>query len=375
MKRLGIIVLFDVNGKIDFYLKYLVSSIQNLFHKIVFVINGFIQEEDYHELINFTQFIFIRENKGFDAEAYKDAFCKYIPQQEWIDYDEILLMNDTFYGPFYPLSDIWNMLDQVKADFWGITRHPQGRYADGREMPAHIQGYFLVIRKKLLQSRAFLTFWEEMPTLDSVQDAINGFEIRFTVFFEGCGFRGKALMDLGRGSSRVEYNKNPYLNYNLWLIRDKRVPFLKKKSLCFQLPGYKETLDAIEYIERETLYDTSMIWKNILRLSKENQFQSTFNYSKLEDFYYNHSRIFIYGAGKYGQKVKKYFVCRNWFYTCFLVSREKDVGDECVKYDPAMILPSDGIIMALNQKNLEEVLSQIIEKVPEEQLFLPEGLF
>lgn len=372
MKRLAVIIFFDKNGKVDSYLKYLVSSIQGLFHKIVFVVNGFVQEDDYLELKKFTRSIFIRENKGFDAEAYKETFLKFIPQQEWSSYDEILLMNDTFYGPFYPMHDVWKMFDQVKTDFWGITRHPEGDYGDGQKIPSHIQGYFLVIRKNLLQSRDFLKFWEEMPSLNSVQDAIDQFEIRFTTYFEKRGFRGKALMDLGDTSSKIEYNKNPYLEYNLWLIRDKKIPFLKKKSLHFPLFGYEETMDAIQYIEREGLYDTSMIWENILRLSRENQFKSFINYDKLEDFYNSHDRIFIFGAGKYGQKIKQYFECRKWQYICFLVSKEENRTENCRNYNDIIFQSSDGIIMALGKSNLEEVLNMVTEKLAVDQLFIPE---
>lgn len=370
-KRMGIFVMYDRNGQMDRYIDFLLSSMQNLFHKLVIVVNGYIQEEELSRLKKYTQCLFVRENKEFDAGAYKDVFFKYIPRDEWVRYDEITMFNDTFYGPIYPLVDIWNKFKQIEVDFWGITRHPETIYSSGKKVPSHVQGYFLTIRKKMLQSQEFLAFWESMPKLKDVIDAIWEFEIRFTTYFEGHGFVGKALMDICDYPMDIK-NQNPYIFYNLRLIRNKKIPFLKKKALLFQVGGFEETIDAIEYIEKEKLYDTDMIWDNILRLSRENQFSSIFNYSKLEDFYHRHNRIFIYGIEKYGQRIKKYFEYRNWSYECFLVSREIDAVDGCLKYDSNMILPTDGIIMALNTKNLEEVLRKIMESVSEEQLFLPE---
>lgn len=371
-KRMGVFVLYDRNGVIDQYIDYLVSSMRILFHKLVIVVNGYIQKKDLFRLKKYTQHIYIRKNKGFDAGAYKDVFLKYIPWEEWREYDEITLWNDTFFGPVYSLNDMWKRFESVETDFWGITRHSRGTYADETDMPSHIQAYFLTIRKRMLQSKEFLLFWEKMTDLGDVCNIIKEFEVSFTTYFEECGFKGKALMDLGSPLLEMKYNENPYFTYNLRLIRDKGIPFLKKKSLLFQTKGYEETIAAIEYMENKHLYDTSLIWDNIFRLSRESSFRSIFNYWKLENFYRSHKRIFIYGAGKYGQRMKSYFKYRKWFYVCFFVSREEDVQDGCVKYDFEMILPSDGIIMALNQKNLEEVLNQMMDKVSEEQLLLPE---
>ncbi len=372
MKRLGVIAIYDKVGKIDTYIDYLISSMSKISHKLVVIINGSIQKEDYARIHNYASQIFIRENYGFDAGAYREFFLNYIPQKEWAAYDEVILMNDTFYGPIYSPESIWGIFKQDEADFWGMTRHPGGVYPGGQSMPSHIQGYFLVIGKKVLRSEEFLAFWKGLPDLYDIQDAIKEFEVRFTSYFEACGFTGKTLMDVGSPNLEIAYNENPYFAYNLYLIRDKKIPFLKKKSLFFQATGYVETIDAIEYIEKEKLYDTSLIWDNIFRLCREKQFQSVFDYDKLEKFYESHNRIFIYGAGKYGQRIRRYFEYRKWKYECFLVSRKEDEAEGCVRYCNITFEPSDGIIMALNQKNLEAVLNLVSDIFSTEQLLLPE---
>lgn len=372
MKRLGIIVFFSINGKVDQYVDYLILSVQKLFHKFIFIVNGAIQDEDYVRLKEYVQYIVVRENEGYDAGAYKDAFLKYITKTELAEYDEVVLMNDTFYGPFYPLTDIWSKFNDEKVDFWGITRHPKGRFSDGTEMPSHVQGYFLVLKKRLIRSRAFQVFWENMPYPSNIQSAINEFEIRFTTYFEEIGFIGKSFMDVSDSLFKVEDNTNPYLYYNLWMIRDVGVPFLKKKSLFLQMPGYIQTIDSIEYIEKEKFYDTTMIWKNVFRLSKENQFKSVFNYYQLEKFYHYHNHIFIYGAGQYGRNLKRYFEYRKWTFVCFLVSREEDKKENCEKYDDIQVEASDGIILALGKKALKEVYPIVIHDLDISQILIPQ---
>lgn len=373
MKRLCIFVLYDKNGEIDSYIDHIVISMQNFVQKIILVINGCVEEVDRQRLQKHAV-IFVRANEGFDAGAYKDVLLKYIPRAEWSAYDEIILMNDTFYGPFYPMEELWKTSERLKADFWGITRHPDGLYSDGQDMPSHIQGYFLAIRKQMLHSEAFVTFWKEMPDLCNIYDTIKEFEVRFTTYFEGLGFVGKTLMEIGNPSLSVKYNENPYLTHSFCLIRNQGIPFLKKKALFFQAAGYEETIDAIEYIEKEQLYDTNLIWENIFRLCREKQFTAVFNYFELEKFYESHARIYIYGAGKYGKRIKRYFEYRNWEYECFLVSKEEDVIEGCTRYDTVMIEPTDGIIMALGNKNLDEVLRLVKNMISNDQMFLPESV-
>lgn len=372
MKRLAIMVLYDSNGKIDLYVDYLLKAVQKLLSKLIIVVNGAICKEDYVRLNGFTKSIYVRDNEGFDAGAYKDIFLNFIPKVEWMHYDEILLMNDTFYGPFYPLSDVWDRFNNEKIDFWGMTRHPKGSYVDGTEMPSHIQAYFMVVKRKLLRSDEFFTFWENMPYPRDMEEAINNFEIRFTTYFEERGFIGKALMDLGNASFMEEDNRNPYLYYNLWLIKEKRIPFLKKKSLLLQLPGYIDTIDAISYIENENCYDVTRIWENIIRLSKENSFKSIFNYYELERFYYGHERIFIYGCGQYGKKIQRYFECRKWIYISFFVTRDEDKLENCEKYGDIDLKGSDGVILALGKKALEEVWPIVKHDLDISQILIPQ---
>ena len=47
-----------------------------------------------------------------------------------------------------------------------------------------IQSYFLVIRKKMLHSNEFYSYWESMPYYDEFMEVVNKFEKKFAYFFE-----------------------------------------------------------------------------------------------------------------------------------------------------------------------------------------------
>lgn len=370
MNKLGIVVLYDARGTVDRYMEALFSSLQSQIQEYIIVINGFINDEYLNKLKHYTTKIYIRENIGFDAGAYKDVFLEIIPRSIWKSYDEIVLMNDTFFGPVTPMEDIWKLFDTDSADFWGITRHPKQVLQDGSIVDSHIQSYFIVIKSRLIKSRCFLEFWERLSYPQTYQEAVEDFEIRFTVFCEEKGFHGKSLMDFMEGGVLKENTENPCF-HSYELLKEFHVPFLKKKFLNLESPIYANMMDALEYIERETDYNTDLIWENLFRLSSEDRNWSAFSYYEIEKFYLEHTRIYIYGAGKYAQNMRRYFQYRRWNYECFLVSDHADEFQNCKNFRDVNIAPGDGIIMALGRKAFNEVYPAIKYKVDETQLMLP----
>lgn len=366
MRRLGIFVFFDQEGIADRYVDYLLKELGTVCQNVYLIVNGEIRECDLNRLREYITDVYVRDNCGFDAGAYKDAFLKFIPYHEWTGYDEIVLMNDTFFGPVYPLRNLWEEINEDNLDFWGLTRHPRITLCDGKEVNSHIQSYFMVIRKRMITSYSFVEFWRNLPYLTSYQDVVDNFELKFTDFFEAKGFFGKALMD----DVKLPCEGNPYLYYSYELIKANKLAFIKKKSLGFQRAGYENALDAILYVKKECQYDSSMIWENICRLCKEEAYDSMLNYYELEMFYKRHKRIFIYGAGKYGKIMGKYFQCRDWTFETFLVSNNTNSDLECCNYADVYLDEMDGVILAMGRTASKEVLPKIRTDLKPEQIFV-----
>lgn len=373
MNRLGIVVLYDANGTVDRYVEFLLSSLQSEIQEYIIVINGYMKDESIQRLRQYTANIYIRENAGFDAGAYKDVFLQFLPQSVWKNYDEIVLMNDTFFGPVTSMEQIWKLFEADSVDFWGITRHPRQELSDGSIVESHIQSYFIVIKRRLFTSPYFSEFWEKLSYPRTYQEAVENFEIKFTVFFKEKGFCGKSLMDLKEGAVFDEEAVNPCF-HSYELLKEYHVPFLKKKFLNLESPNFADMMAALEYIEKETSYNKDLIWDSLFRLSKENRKWSAFNYSELEKFYCRYTRIYIYGAGKYGQNMKRYFQYRKWKFGCFLVSDHADESQNCKNFRDVIITKDVGIILALGRKTFYEVYPIIRCQVDETQLMLPDYL-
>lgn len=362
--RLAIMVCYSASDELEKFKKILIESVQQYASHFVVALNSKINEADYAWLEKHCSQIILRDNIGYDAGAYKDIICK-MPLQH---YDELLLLNDTFFGFFYPLAEFF---DKVKSepsiDFWGMTRHPHGYFANNEPFEAHIQSYFLLICTRMLHSATFLNFWEEIEYPRAYWDAVKNFEIRFSAYFRDKGFRGAAYCDLDSIGIYDEF-LNPFIEYPYELVKELRCPVLKRKSFFYNNKG---AWDALGYIRDNHLYDTNIIENQVLQDYRNSAVAAYFDLDKLEDFLQKYTKIYIYGKGRYAADISSYLRFRGISVYKYIVSNKKNQSAEDV-IEITQLKPDEtsGIIVALKPQYTQEVLGELLKRVSGDQLFL-----
>lgn len=276
MKRLGIFVFYDKDGIVDDYVVYLLKSIEEYLDHLVIVCNGKLTEEGRSRLSVFSDNITVRENTGYDAMAYKLAMTEYLGWNEVLKYDELLLFNDTFFGPFYPFSEVFDKMEVSQCDFWGLTYHEKARdYYNGTDeiLPPCLQTYFCAYRKSVLQSAAFQDYWNRFDSTQWIFSDVARHEQFFTKYLEDAGFTWDVYVNAREYNSKEpEGNFIQYYYIAYELIRDYRCPVIKRKNFVIKRMNMQagntgeDIANAFKYIEQNTSYDTNMIWSNILRL-------------------------------------------------------------------------------------------------------------
>ncbi len=271
-KRLVIFVFYDKEGILDDYVAECVHSLQQDVGPVVFVINGLINDAGRQKVLPYVWQILQRENKGLDAWAFKEGL-EYIGYQNLGNYDEILLINDTCFGPLYPWGEVFNkMAERPELDFWGLTTTTillKILIKEKRLMGRHIDSYFTVFRKKLLAHRDFHSYWRNLPKILDYESAVTRHEWQIGEYLAARGFCWGAAYTVQDGCDHVFFS--PYR-----LIHDQRCPLLKRR--CFTHPLYLEYLrqgkpgdvyKTLNFIEKNLHYDTQLIWQHILRFSGE----------------------------------------------------------------------------------------------------------
>ena len=125
MKRLCIYLTFDQQNIVDEYIGYMLKELKTCVETLVVVCNALEIRQGRDILEKYADAVFLRENKGFDIGGFKDALCNLIRWEEVLKYDELVLVNDSFFGPFRPMKSIFDEMELKQADFWGLIK--QGR--------------------------------------------------------------------------------------------------------------------------------------------------------------------------------------------------------------------------------------------------------
>lgn len=369
MKRMGIFIFYDKAGKVDTYVEVLLESILRILERLVIIVNGNIEKKGFDKFCEYSNTVYIRENVGFDAGGYKDAFTEHLVYEDWNKWDEVVLFNDTFYGPFHPWENIFSDMEKEEVDFWGLSRSMGVTLPTGRDVPQHIQSYFLVCRKRLILSECWKQFWTNLVYPDTYLEAIENFEVNFTVYFSKNGYKNKALTD--DSVIQIDYGMNPYFDYLYELICYIQFPIIKRR--VFGLVRFDEIGKAFEYIKENSNYDVNIIHSHLQRLQKEGEVNLfvPFELSQLEVFYRQHKRIFIYGYGKYGKGIARFFQYKNWQYEGFLTTDFEDRFHKVFLYKNINLTIEDGVILALGRKGFCEVYPIIKKELDNIQLCLP----
>ncbi len=273
VKRCAVFVFFDKDGIVDRYIETFLNGIKENVERIVVVCNGDVDKRGMETFRNITEEVIVRPNEGYDITAYKCGLT-HVSFDSLKEYDEVLLLNSTMFGPIYPFSEMFDSMNREDIDFWGMTNFHEVPYdpfgtIEYGYIPKHIQSFFMVFRQSLCLTDDFRDYWENLPEITDYNEAIGFFETVFTKKFADKGYKWKVYAD----SEELEgYTYDPLRDYPRYMIEKKRCPVMKKRSFfhdygeAFSRSGGEAVREVYNYIDRETGYDTDMIWETLLRL-------------------------------------------------------------------------------------------------------------
>lgn len=275
-RRYGIYVFYDKDGIVDEYNYYFLEDLRKNLSRLLIICNGDVRPEGLERFQKIADEVVVRENKGFDITSYKLGIERY-GYEELSQFDEVMVLNSTTYGPFYPFSEMFAAMDQRDVDFWGITKFHQVPFDPFDTIkygyiPEHIQSYFMVFRRSLFETEDFQNYWRNLPQINSYEEAVGFYETVFTKDFSDKGYK----WDVYVNSSDLEhYTYDPLRDFPRRMIEERKCPVIKRRSFfhdyqeAFSRSGGEGSREAFDFIEKELGYDVGLIWKNILRL--ENQ--------------------------------------------------------------------------------------------------------
>ena len=262
VKRLAVFVHYSDGQKVSGADLYLLGELKKC-ADIVFVANGGLGQESLGTVSRLASKVITRENAGYDFGAWRDALA----ETRLTGYDELVLLNNSVYGPMYSFQEIFDRMDSNPADFWGMSEFPEtdnprreeAKWLPNGVIPRHIQSYFLVFRQRVFSSETFWEFWRNVKDETSLPAVVANYETRFSGRLEKAGFKSDVYLHASGRLQEVD-KITPEFNAIYCRPQDFLVlgfPFLKK-NICYYLqqPEINETVHLISRLYR---YPTDLI--------------------------------------------------------------------------------------------------------------------
>ena len=246
MKRLAIYAHYDANGEIKPYVLYYLKELKKHCNRIDFISTANLSQTELSKVDIYCDSADTKANEGYDFGMWKYV----LDQIEYQSFDELLITNSSVFGPIRPLSELFDRMKLEKCDFWGIT--------DNFEMDWHIQSYFLIFRKNILEFQPFKDFWNSILPFSDKFQIIRSYEIGLSNFLIQNGFQAKVYIssiDL-KSIFHTDAIINPTCNYPLKLLK-KGMPFVKVELLRDNPIGIR--LGPVYKALSKTNYDLNLI--------------------------------------------------------------------------------------------------------------------
>lgn len=381
MKRLCIFCFFDREGIVDKSVEYLLDELRGNSDRLLIVVNGSIQTDGKKILETYSKDVVVRENIGYDAGAYKFAMFKYMKIEEIRRYDELILCNDTFIGPFVSFKGIFDMMEKRKCDWWGING------VDWKFMPV-IQSYFLVFNKSIIQDDKFLEYWEQ-----NIDEYTCCLEDVYAQFETGL-FYYLTQVEKRKYSVYVpENNCNIYTSVSV-SIKKYGIPLIKKKALKNFNTSRDDIMWALQHIYEAKCYPIENIIDYIQRfcdvkITKEEIRDYVVDESNIKEYPYielettteevkkridESKEFYIYGSGVWARKIYWNLCRNNNKFKGFLLSDiekfgHKDLyGFEVKQIDKADVNQDTDIVLGVNKANAVDIVNKYLTSIDEERV-------
>jgi len=242
VKRICLLAGFDKKNIVQDYVLYLARKLSKL-SDVNYLSDGNFSISELKKICPYVKYAASIPHHTYNFGSWQ-ILINHIGWEKIMNYDEMIISNDSIYGPMSNMQDIFDYMDLRGYDFWGLTENYNSNY--------HLDSYFMVFKNDILKHPKFHEFWKNIvPTANQ-----KIYESILTPFLTELGFSGNSYIK--------NYKKEDQLAYPLRLFKTSRMPFVRVDSLKYPEHNLKEPILYIDSrIENQTGYDANLIQKHL----------------------------------------------------------------------------------------------------------------
>lgn len=357
-KRVAVYIFFDKDGIVDEYVKSFINELKTVADTIIVLVNGDLNQEGKRYFEDNAVFLFQRENTGYEMKALEALFLERMDRDYWHSFDEMIICNDSFYGPFVPLKEIFEKMESTESDYWGLERIPQPNFVD------FIASFFVVYRKRIIEEDWIIKYFQENKkyTIRNFFEVVDLYEVGLNYYLKNRGFQSAAMVHATKSHLKFPYE----------CLTGDGLPILQRKAFAEEFCNGQEIQNCLSYIRENNLYNVDWITSNASRRYGYSQEAkgSTWKPDKYKtresdvlNFLTKHTDIYIYGAGRKGKKLWAAYRENIKNFKGFIVSDDQEIKNLHVwdfpVYHYSQVDKEESVIVALALNNLSQVKAKL----------------
>ena len=250
LRRTAVFASHSSDGRVSERVLYYLRGLAEVVDNVVFVASNPLLPGEEDKLAGLTSEILAESHGEYDFGSYRRGL-RIARERNLLDprsADELVLCNDSCYGPVFPFAEMFGTMRRRICDFWGMTAN--------EELGAkHLQSFFLVFRRKVLDGDTLDRFLDGVVALPGRGGVVLRYETELARTLRGAGLLPGSFVPPGATPRQKGKSPNPMLR-PLTLLRDFRVPLVKVKALDGEI---EEPLDETLAFLRKVNADLSAL--------------------------------------------------------------------------------------------------------------------
>lgn len=257
MKNIAIFYIHNTLGKLK-QENYLIKELQSVAEEIYLVCDRAIQNIDI--LLEKNSVYIVKGDFNNKIDAYCFGYHYFNISKK--EYQDLILCDNSFLGPFLPLSDICNTMKSKTVNYWSISKYAQMLDENYQTIFEHNDFSFIYLSHEIIKEARFEEFWNEIIPEDELASEVKLTQ-KLHLDFIGSTYINYSNLDSDKDLNNIKWLEElPYT-----MLKDYNSPIIKKNSFTqssYRYTNINEKLKALEYAERQEGYDIDIIWDYLL---------------------------------------------------------------------------------------------------------------
>ena len=235
-KRVIVFAGYNRKSQIEDYVLYYLKGLREIADVLIYVADNEAAPQYRRQLEGLVDFAVFERHGEYDFGSWKRGLRLARQKSLLSDADELVLCNDSCYGPVFPFAQMFAAMGKRDVDFWGVTKNCEEDWE-------HVQSYFLVFARQVFASALFERFFESVAGEKNFWDVVSKYEVGLSrLLIEKGNFRFDVYCPIDSGRHNPSYFGRLLLKANSPLIKKKiftlgNASKQSRLKLIYQMPN------------------------------------------------------------------------------------------------------------------------------------------